>query len=151
VSRSRTLAFDWLGFGIAPNDGVWLLNTRTATGGLLAHSRLTVAAHGKVWDFTDGGVLTADGSTIVAPMWKPSAPPPGVGESEEFSAATGTPVRVLDRTPYVADLVEWTNSTGSVLVVRDQAMTSGPEVTGVVSGKSFVKLPGAPAVAEVTF
>jgi hypothetical protein len=149
LSRNGTLAFNWV--GLKPSNGVYLLNPRAAAGSLLAHSQFKVGAIGKVWNFNDGGVLTPDGKTIVAPLWKPSAAPPGEGEFQEYSAATGAPVKVLDRTPYIPDMVFWTNSSGSVLVVRDQAKSGGRAIIGVVCGRQFVPLPGAPAVGTVTF
>jgi hypothetical protein len=143
LSRSGTLAFNWV--GPAPTDGIYLLNTRAAAGGLLAHSRFTVAAVGRVWHFNDGGVLTADGTRIVAPMWRPSAPSPGAAELEEFSAATGKPVEVLHRMSASLLALAWTNSNGSVLVAA-APVKPGQLVFGVVAGRNFLPLPKAPAV-----
>lgn len=163
-----TLAFNWLTFEhvvrgklqpFSDYAGVWLLNTNAASGGLMAHSRRVIRFPAnpdpnKVsfrWD----GVLTSDGTKIVAPVGVQGSPlgPTSTSAFEEFSAATGRPIRILHevstRAPGV-NAVEWTNSTGSVLVVDAPARRGGHYVVGVLSGNRFTPLPGAPPVTPIT-
>jgi hypothetical protein len=145
-SRSGRLAFDWLG----TDSGAWLLDTHAAPGGLLAHSRFVVAESHAGWSFTQDAVLTPDGRRIVAPVWRPTSPPPGVGRFEEFSAATGKPVEILDPVNRSLLALEWTNSTGSLLVAAVPPKPSKQQVFGVVTGNKFIPLPKAPAVSGQT-
>jgi hypothetical protein len=178
-SRSGTLAFNWLGnsrfvdgrLRLSSDDGVWLLNTSTPGGDLLAHSRLAVRQDqpdglGLAWD----GILTPDGQRIVAAMGlapvsdsRPSPPPQTItarpstsgstlilGEFEEFSAATGRAVRTFLRvaSPVGTFPLVWSNPSGSVLVVGAPAGRGQSPVFGVLSGYGFTPIPGAPPVTE---
>jgi hypothetical protein len=147
-SRSGTLAFDWL--GPARRVGVWMLKTNSAPGALLAHSRFAVAASCAGWGFAGTPMLTADGRRIVAPLWQTKSQPPGVGRFEEFSAATGKPIEILDPVKNSLLALEWTNSTGSVLVAAVPTEPGGTQVFGVVTGNKFIPLPKAPVVSGQT-
>jgi hypothetical protein len=154
-SCTGTMAVNFFTGRIA-GSGVWLLNTRTRGGRLLAASRLVLplvnpsdTAFAFAWD----GVLTPNGKRIVAPMWRLAASSPGQASStdqfEEFSARTGKPVRVLYResgtNPSVDEALEWTNTSGRVLVVGALARGAKQPVIGILRGPEFRPIPGAPA------
>jgi hypothetical protein len=179
-SRSGTLAFNWLGnsrfvhgrLQLSSEDGVWLLNTSTPGGDLLADSRLAVRQDqpdglGLAWD----GILAPDGQRIVAATMgltpvsdsPPATPPQTItarpstfrrtlirGEFEEFSAATGRAVRTLLRvaSPVGTFPLVWSNPSGSVLVVGAPAASGQQPVFGVLSGNGFTPIPGAPPVTQ---
>lgn len=79
----------------------------------------------------------AKAAVTASPMWALAF--------EEFSASTGRLVRTLHEVEgEVFNSLEWTNSSGSVLVVAAPAKTGGKTVLGVLSGRRFVAIPGAP-------
>jgi hypothetical protein len=144
-SRGGLLAFNWY-----TGHSVRILNTRTAGGSLRADSRLgaTFVQPGG-WSFLGNGILTTDGTKIVAPLQaarlalKPV--PHIIAEIEEFSTATGKPVRVLHR----GGGVEWTSPSGSVLVLWASLKINGTPVLGVLAGNRFTRIPGAPPVSSL--
>jgi hypothetical protein len=166
-SRSGTLAFNWFGklrivnrkVEFPPVDGIWLLNTSATGGRLLGRSRhavrppqLTSPGLQFEWD----GVLTPEGTKIVAAVYKvrflPGASRIFTSAFEEFSAATGRRIRILDKVSTEAigqNALEWTNSSGSVLVVDGPTRQGGKFRYGVLSGSRFITLPKAPPVTGI--
>jgi hypothetical protein len=142
-SCAGTLAITWL-TGRPPGNDIRLLSTSTPGGSLIAQSHLVVRmeqANG--FNFNSDGMLTNDGKRIVATLWRPVGGGTNEVEEEfaEFSARTGKLLRVLDHVqgPFakVFQALEWTNSTGSVLVVAAQPPGGGKPVFGVLSGRTF--------------
>jgi hypothetical protein len=143
--RGGMLAYNW---DDSPRYGVWLLNTATAGGGLIAHSRLAVAVP-QGWAFGYGGLLTADGRTVVTAQGRMLTHlPPGINyELAEYSAATGRKTRVLLPSHDGGPELMWTSPSGTVLVVQTSA-TSGPGlVLDVLSGSRLTPIPN-PAFAS---
>jgi hypothetical protein len=137
-SCGGTLAINWF----APNgtesaSGIRLLRTSSPSGSLLAHSR-TVISLGSVdgWSFSWDAMLTADGTKLVAPMSQQAGNGAVKLEFEEFSAATGKPLRVFDpiegQPPAAFQALEWTNATGSVLIVGSWPPGGKEPVFGVL-------------------
>jgi hypothetical protein len=138
--------------------GIRLLNTAAPGGSLLAHSRLAIGSYstlgGSAFVITSG-VLTPDGTKILAVLWRQDRATPVLEqEIEEYSAATGRPIRTLDRAtgqvPYVYETVEWTNSSGTALVVSASPGPGKVPVFGVLSGGRFHPIPRAPAASLQT-
>jgi hypothetical protein len=160
-------------------SGLWLLNTNAASGSLVHQSRLIVPDN-VLSGFLPWGdaLLSSNGETIVTQMigYGPGAPlfersthrvgitPIGAqpydqpGDSwkiEEFSAATGRPIRALwpvhsggKEYPLwlPGDAVMWTNASGSIVVLQ-ATLTNGPPshwrlAMGVLSGNHFRPIPG---------
>jgi hypothetical protein len=156
------LAFNWGGNHPYADNGIWLLNTRSASGSLIADSR-HVVVHNVPGGLqaNDDGILTASGKVIVDPVSVGRVYFKGcpisdllchyavVSEFREFSAATGKEIRVFWPTRSLGAWVEWSSPSGSVLVVAaavgSGAKSSGRAVFGVLSGRSFVPIPDAPA------
>jgi hypothetical protein len=140
-SSTGMLAINWL-TGTKSTTGIRLLNTAAPSGSLLAHSRFVVDSWGTFsWD----GVLTPDGARIVAVL---SGSQPSREEIEEYSASTGEPVLTLDaRTGVPGDdeTLEWTNSSGSLLVVAQPPSPGKATEVGLLGGGKFRPIPGAPA------
>jgi hypothetical protein len=137
----------------SPTNGIRLLNTAAPGGSLLAHSRLAIGSYstlgGSAFVITSG-VLTPDGTKILAVLWRQDRATPVLEqEIEEYSAATGRPIRTLDRAtgqvPYVYETLQWTNSSGTALVVSASPGPGKVPVFGVLSGGRFHPIPGAPA------
>jgi hypothetical protein len=149
-SCTGTLAFNWQTRKPA-DSGVWLLNTSTASGGLLVDSRYVVHTEEPAGQFSASwdGVLTPDGTKIVVPM-RLGGRYSAQAEFEEFSATSGKPIRVLYRvsgpanSPTTYEFLDWTNSSGSVLVVGATPKHGSGPVYGVLSGTRFVRISGAP-------
>lgn len=117
------LAFNW-------RSGVWLLNTATAGGGLIANSRLAVA-QSHVWTFGLGGLLTPNGRTVVAAQERFLHP----GENSEFaeySAKTGRQIEALWPVHDGIEDLGWASPSGNVLIVEVTAKNR--EVLGTLSG-----------------
>jgi hypothetical protein len=143
-ARSGALAFtDWVSNQL---NGVWLLNTNRPGGSLLADSRLAVSAIYPGARYLGGsGIVTPDGSTIVAAMWRHK--PRYFGDVREFSAATGKVTRTMRPVRAPGESVVWTNSSGSVLIVwAPRSPQSSDLILGVLSGKSFTPIPKAPTM-----
>lgn len=142
-SSNGKLAFNATTGGRA--NSVWLLNTATAAGNLLKDSRFIVGSHSH-WGIGDG-VMTPSGTRVVVPMARET----DVGLEDEFgvfSTVTGKQVGVLYKKEDTPDRsVDWTNSSGTVLVAG-LGTVLGRETgkVGVVIGKQFTPLRGAPAV-----
>lgn len=163
-SRTGTLAFNWYGklrtvhhkLQAPPVDGIWLLNTSAPGGSLLGRSRLVVQGQwfntkGSAW--AEDGVLTPDGTKIVVALGDPF----GIISSSttsgfaEYSAATGRRIRIVHVvTADGGQLLEWTNSSGSVLVVSSPTKRSGKLRFGVLSDNRFRIIPKAPPVSGAT-
>jgi hypothetical protein len=160
LSGTGKLAFNWLPYRQSQEKygGIYLLNTTKRGGDLLADSRHVVrfpsAGLDPAWD----GVVTADGSNIVVPVWSPSTSQTAV---EKFSVPRGRLLRVTHkvRTPDAgANSLEWTSPAGGVFVVGAPAKPGGKIVLGVLSGNRFIPLPGkapwapaAPYAPDIAF
>lgn len=142
-SQSGMLAYNWDG---SPHHGVWLLNTATAGGGLIADSRLAVAVpHG--WAFLWGALLTPDGSTVVAAQIRMSGDfrtHRTNFEFAEFPAAPGGQTQVLLPQHNALETLIWTSPSGNVLVVQTHSR-QGLRL-GVLSGGRLTPIPN-PSVA----
>ncbi len=168
-SRRGTLAFNWDSGGYvvrgqvqnSPADGVYLLNVASAGGSLLAHSRQVVRAPRTIsplngFDYTSA-VLIPDGNKVIVPVGRFLDIGSGASQKaeyafEEFSIPRGRLIRTLDRTHSAAlggNSVEWTSPAGGVLVVEAPEKPGGKIVLGVLSGRRFVPIPGAPPEAIV--
>jgi hypothetical protein len=141
------LAYNW---DDSPHHGVWVLNTATAGGGLIADSRLAVAVpHG--WAFVWGALMTPDGRTVVAAQMRMSGSLHGHRtnfEFAEFSTATGRQTRALWPSRNGPGDLIWTNPAGTVLVVqtrRGQGLG-----LGVLSGGRFTPIPNPSAASPFT-
>jgi hypothetical protein len=159
-SGGGTLAINWEAARSSnlqlPTEAVLLLDTTAPSGGLLAHSRFLLnsepadpADPGLAGD----GLLTPDGTKVVAvtttirPIRAGQHLAPRLWtEIEEFSAQTGDPVGYVHRITASSpdETLEWTNSTGSALVVAAPPRAGRPAVFGVLIGNRFYSIPGAP-------
>jgi hypothetical protein len=145
-SRSGMLAFN-AQIGYKAGETVWLLNTSGAEGSLLGHSRLVLRLPGAETMWDSGGILTPDGTKIVAALWR-WAPPPSLSSAVYwFSAATGKRISVRGYRPGKVDLLEWTNSSGNALVEDVIGESQSRGVLGVLIGNRFTPLRGVPAAA----
>jgi hypothetical protein len=123
-----------------------LLDT-TSPGGSLRAARpaVTFVGHGQIKTGPTGNsIITPDGTRIVTVASRTPGARPRVAE---FSARTGKPARFWSSgsagTPWN---VLWTDPSGSTLIISAQPTAKATEpVTGVLSGKRFTPLPGAPA------
>ena len=137
--RGGVLAYNW-------DSGVWLLNTATAGGGLIADSRLAVSApHG--WTFGPGALLTPDGRTVVAGQERfrhgERLMRRGTNsEFAEYSAKTGRQIGALLPEHDAIENLGWTSPSGNVLIVevtylaknRQGRNVPGRYVLGTLSG-----------------
>ena len=139
------LAYNWDG---SPHYGVWLLNTATSGGGLIANSRLATALpHG--WAFVWGALLSPDGSTVVAAEMRMSGnlhTHRTNFEFGEFSAATGAQTHVLLPQHDGQESLIWTNPSGKVLVVQTE--TRQGMTLGVLGGGRLAPIPNPPAAGR---
>jgi hypothetical protein len=145
--RGGMLAYNW---DDSPHYGVWLLNTATTGGGLIADSRLAVAVpHG--WAFIWGALMTPDGRTVVAAQMRMSGNLRSHRtnfEFAEFSTATGRQTRALwPSHDGPGDLI-WTSPAGTVLVAQ-MRRGRGPGL-GVLSGGRFTPIPNPSAASPFT-
>ncbi len=127
---------------------VWLLNTATAAGNLITDSRFIDGDH----KWSDGdGLVTPSGTRVVTPMARLLLPGNKVEqEFAEYSTVTRKQVAVLYKTEDAQESLDWTNSSGSVLVVGVQLQDHASGQLGVVIGKRFTPLRGAPSVLGIT-
>ena len=172
-ARTGVLAINWtfyrLDQPLKSYSGVWLLNTGSPSGSLVAQSRRVVSERRSGY-FPADGVLSANGETIVVPMVKQIIGTRTLqgrkvetfsrkGEIQVVSAATGQPIRTLwpvdlggkDAPTGVVfgEVVMWTNASGGVIVVEAplvRGRSDGQEGIGVLSGNRFTPIPGAPIV-----
>jgi hypothetical protein len=172
-ARTGVLAINWTFYRLdqpmRSYGGVWLLNTGSPSGSLVAQSRRVVQQRRSGY-FPGDGVLSASGETIAVPMVKQITGTTTLhgrkvyvfsrkGEIQVVSAATGQLIRTLwpvdfggkDAPVYVTsgEIVMWTNAAGSVMVVEAplaRGRSDGQEGIGVLSGKRFTPIPGAPIV-----
>ena len=144
----RTLAFNWA--GAADQQGVWLLNTATRGGGLLASSRLAVSAGPspfRGWHWNGDGLLTPDGRTVVMVIWEQLHRSSLEMEFQVFSAATGKLLQTFHRVRggnSESECLQWSNPSGSVLVVAAPVTGTKTNVFGVLRDGRFTPLRGAP-------
>jgi hypothetical protein len=154
-------AMSWAGSGtLAVNVGtnkqpgaVRVLNTTMAGGSLFADSHLAIQMTGhQGWNPTTGdGIVTLNGTKIVAGMWRFEKGQAILSQVDEFSIATGKTLQVLyPRVPYTEG-VFWTNSSGSAVVISLQHQAHQYGVVGVVTGNRFTRLPGAPLLQGFAF
>lgn len=167
-SRSGTLAFNYWAYKKSQKKyaGVYLLNTRSAGGSLLAHSRQVVRWSTLPDGFIDAGdaVLTPDGTKIVVAVVRVAVNRKGKGKQpsvtdsyafDELSAAPGALTRILDTvdtTRLGLELLAWTNSSGSVLVVESSGLllrAGKGAAFGVLSGRRFTPIPAAPRTYDI--
>lgn len=113
----RTLAYFWeSGFKVD------LLDTTSAGGSLLAHSRTLIVFSSTRTPTWDAAEFTPDGTKVIASMFVHSG-----GRIDEYSAATGhlirsiTPAGLGGRGLYD---VLWTNSSGSLMIVELNGLTT---------------------------
>jgi hypothetical protein len=129
--RGGVLAYNW-------DSGVWLLNTATAGGGLIADSRLAVSApHG--WTFGLGALLTPDGRTVVAAQERFRHQERILrrgtnSEFAEYSAKTGRQIEALWPEHYAIENLGWTSPSGNVLIVEVTYLAKNHYVLGTLSG-----------------
>lgn len=157
AADGRTLALQLRAGAGVPAVEVRLLDT-AAPGASLRSSRLVLDVPPGSSGWISGNVLlTPDGGLVVAPIARQrgntQAPVTDL-EIAEFSAATGKPVRVLDRwasspapaAPGWQDVL-WAGPGGDVLVVASPLRPHGggtPRVViGLQSGRGFSPLPAA--------
>jgi hypothetical protein len=163
-TRTGVLAINWTFYARNfrhDESGLWLLNTGTPGGRLVNQSRLVVPGK-ELNGFAPwgDGLVSADGSTMIVPMV--SLIGPGAhgdrGKIQEFSAATGRPTHALWPVyfggPHAplgipGEVVMWSNASGSVLVAQADLVSGhrsdGKTAMGVLSGKHFTPIPGAPS------
>jgi hypothetical protein len=181
AADGRTLAFNWTPATYRRNgemcfasvSGLWLLDTATAGGSLLADSRLAVPTSlPGGFGFDNQATLTPDGTKIIVPVDGPGhrslsrcikpvpfplgaspAPSPTITFGfEVLSTSTGKPVYLLhpvlsrNGNAYPDLSMVWSNPSGSVLVVQAPTGNGKQAVFGVLSGNKFIPIPGAPAV-----
>jgi hypothetical protein len=163
-SLGGLLAFNGAISSSMAGDHIWLLNTATAGGSLLADSHYVVdlTGHG-VWNPSGEGIVTLDGTKVVAPVYRNDARhqetitingrkerlPEPLSQVDEFSATTGRTMSQLHPVEPYFQSVFWANSSGSVLVISVQHQGSQQAVLGVLAGNRFSPLPGAPRVLDV--
>ena len=164
-TRTGVLAINWTFYARNyrhDESGLWLLSTSTAGGRLVNQSRRVVSYDKELNGFAPwgDGLVSPDGSTMIVPML--SLTDRGLrgdtGKIQEFSAATGQPTRTLwpvyfggrdapHRIP--GEVVMWSNASGSVLVAQANVVSGrrsdGQTAMGVISGKHFTPIPGAPS------
>ena len=147
--RDGILAYNW---DDSPRWGVWLLNTATAGGRLIANSRLAAAVP-RGWAFIGGALLTPDGGTVVAAQTR-FLTHLHHGINDEFagySAATGRKTWVAWPQHDAPEDLDWTSASGTVLVVQTFA-TNGPGmVYDVLSGNRLTPIPNTSQIGPIAF
>jgi hypothetical protein len=150
-------------------DGVWLLDSSSRAGSLIADSRLAVRPLAPTtrhydprnWESPVEGFVAPNGKTIVVVILPPllkswPAPPPHVtlGALQpafslpaiavaQFSAATGRQVRAYQLAGTLAYSVLWSNSLGSLIVGNATATTHSSPFEAVIGSDRVVRLPGS--------
>jgi len=157
-------------------QGLWLLNTSAPSGDLARDSwRLVPVVAYKIdlsgiYPYGDG-LVSSNGGTAVMPILTIDHRARHIGKIGEFSASTGLPIRtmrpLLFRGPHARqglreDTLMWSNANGSLLVLqanrppnartRARARARGGRsygtiITGVLSGRRFVPIPGVPSIS----
>ncbi len=132
------------------NFSTWLLNTATGGGNLLADSHFVVKMEGHgPWNPNGDGLVTPSGTRVVTTLWRGYPDRSSrhlLGEFAEFSTLTGKAVGVLYPKEGAIGVLDWTNSSGSVLIAQIQLQDHRTGTLGVVVGDKFTPLHGAPAV-----
>jgi len=176
-SRTGTLAFGWVGSIPGNTAGVYLLNTNSAGGSLLVHSRDVFCPPESLptgsYIGSNTAYLTPDGTTIISTVPNPipiGQRPPActqtslprratMPELEEFSVRTGQATSVLYASGShgaAASDVYWSNPSGSVLVVESKLKpgVTSPTAFGILSGSTFTPIPGSsspPLIPQLAF
>ncbi len=151
-SRSGTLAVNML-----DTSTIRLLNTHSAGGSLLAHSRQAVVDRDTTSSHYGDGLLIPDGTKIVIPIEHFASESNGgiryESAFEVFSATSGRLIRLLHKTDTGLDganSLVWTSPAGGLLV--GEAQVGSQVVLGVISGSQVIPIPGAsPEVAGFAF
>jgi hypothetical protein len=125
---------------------VSLLDTMSPGSSLrAARPAVTFVGHGQIKTGPTGNsIISPDGTRIVTVASRTRG---AQSQVAEFSARTGQPAgfRPLGRTGTPWDVL-WTDSSGSTVIVSALPNANAPEsVIGVLRGKRFTPLPGAPA------
>ncbi len=140
-----SLAISWSRRGtLALNFGgkVWLLNTASAGGNLLAHTRQVALDLDTGTNQYGEGLLTPDGTKIVVAVEHLFSQE--FSAFDVFSAASGHLIRVVHKAGIAGislNSLVWTSPAGGVLVGAVQA--GSKVVLGVVSGSQAIPIPGA--------
>jgi hypothetical protein len=156
---------------------VYLLNTNSAGGSLLAHSQEVFCPPESVptasYFGSNTAYLTPDGTTIISTVPQPTptgqrppactqtspSRPATMPELEEFSVRTGRATSVLYASGShgaEASDVYWSNPSGSVLVVESKLKPGlkSPSVFGILSGGTFTPIRGSsspPLIPQLAF
>jgi hypothetical protein len=144
------LAYNW---DDAPRYGVWVLNTATAGGGLIASSRLAVAVP-RGWFFVGGALLTPDGKTVVAAMMRSAGNlhlHRTNSEYGEFSAATGRQTQVLLPSHFGINQLVWASQSGSTLIVQTLPTSGYQLVDALLSGGQLTPIPHTSQDSFISF
>jgi hypothetical protein len=156
VDTYQPYAISWgqggqLGFSWPAPHGrgmeVRILDTSTAGGNLVADSRAVALRepHGLLYGNGDA-MLSPAGDLVVVP----TVDPHGLTEFGEYSAATGTLIRLLHPVAqgrsFWPAVVLWTNSLGTLLAAYTPSPKGGSRATtcGVIQGRRFTLIPGCP-------
>jgi hypothetical protein len=144
----RTLAFSWDGHSTR------LLNPDAPDGNLDTVSRAAFAGTGQGWACVASAMITPDGKTLVCGARVRTSvfvSNDQVGYAE-YAAASGKLERVLGQrlAGPVGPALEWMNASGSVLIGGVQTSPNSARlVTGLITGNSFVPLPGTPELSAM--
>ena len=147
--RGGILAYNW---DDSPHWGVWLLNTATAGGRLIANSRLAVAVP-RGWAFIGGALLTPDGRTVVAAQTR-FLGHLHHGTNYEFagySARTGGKVWVALPLHDGTEELGWAGPSGTVLVMQTWATNGLGLVYEVLSGNRLTPIPNSSQIGPIAF
>jgi hypothetical protein len=125
TADGRTLAFNWLGHGMGPAQGVWLLDLARHGGGLLADSRQVMS-----WEAASGITPHPVSPASISPL--PTVAPPAASVSAEAAAARPTCQDDSIITPdgsavvcaAVADFGTWEQRTRTGMSLRRGAVTA---------------------------
>jgi hypothetical protein len=149
-SLIRTLSFDRAGqlayIMQSGQIGIWLLDTATPGGGLIADSRLAVGLPNDVAFFDGVVLLTGDGRTAVGAEIRESHASLRT-EIAEYSTATGRQTRSLLPAHDGLDQVAWTNPSGTTLIVVGPGKRGF--VLGVLSGKRLTPIPDPSGIGSI--
>jgi len=138
AADGRTLAFVFRG-GSASQRGVRLLDTNAPGAGLLADSKLAVAAPGPNMPYWRRAAITPDGRTILA-VRAYTGRNIGGQQLVTASVATGKVTAILNQVPIQIgyEQIQWTSSSGSELVVSGAEPGDG---AGVVRNGHYTPIP----------
>lgn len=139
-------------------SGIVILNTNTPGGSVQGASRLAVTYQQPGnYHVQTSFAVSGDGQTIIAPVIPPTNTVAAGGAIRWFSTATGRQIHADTPPPAAANGEEWqvlwTNSSGSVTVLRRTASdkTDRHDYFGVLSGSKFVPIPMPSGAAQAGF